>query len=118
MSRHLVHALVVALSAGVALAEKPKDGETVKGRVKKVDPSAQQLIVTVDVEKAAQKDRTFDVIDSTKFVFTSGGKRKEVKGKAGFDHEALKEGATVTVVTDKAARVVEVRVGDPEKEKK
>lgn len=127
MTRHLVRAvLTVLLVAGVGLGsqdEKPgkattaKKGETVKGKLMKVDPSAHRLTVHIS-EKKTPNDREFDTDERTKFVFFApggGGGKKELVGKNGYRSKDLKENARVTILTDAQGKVTEVRVGEPVK---
>lgn len=121
MNRHKLLGLLAVglLAAGVAAAaaqEKKGDdkkGETVEGTILKVDPSAYRLTIMLKdkKDKQATDQREFKTGDATKFVFTAGGGKKEQTGKEAYKSELLKEGARVTVVTDAAGQVTEVRVG-------
>src|SRR5262249_27381100 len=111
MLRHLLcAALALALSAGALPADdekKPgKKGETVTGRIKKVDPSAHMIIVTVG-ETKEPPDRQFILRKDTKFVFYSGAgkKQKAASRLEAYKNEDFKEGARVTVVTDGPGKV-------------
>ena len=114
MSRFLICtgvALLLALGSTAWGEEPVKKGETVKGAIKKVDPSAHKLTIVLDSKKVPP-DREFEILDSTLFIFTAAdGEKKEVRGKAAYKDKRLAEAAPVTVLTDAKGKLTEVRVG-------
>jgi len=109
-------ALALTLAGGLEAEDKKPDkkAETVKGTIKKVDPSARQLMISIGEKDA---DRMFDIPVGTKFVFFSSTGKKELTAREAFKNEQLKEGARVEVVADSAGKATEVRVGTPAKKK-
>ncbi len=114
MLRMLLCAVIALPLAAVAGEEKPPLGtkETLKGVIKKVDPSAQQLIVKIPGKKAVP-DRMLDILPSTRFVFQSGSDKKELVGKKAFAEKRLAENAEVTVFLNAEGRPIEVHVRPP-----
>jgi hypothetical protein len=103
----------VAVSAGPALTQDTKSGkEAIKGKIKKVDPTAHMLLVTLEGKKVPP-DRQFQLPESTRFVFYSGSGKKEMSRKEAYANKELKEGARVSVFTDREGKAAEVRVGTP-----
>jgi hypothetical protein len=117
MSRLLLcAALAVSLSA-LAPAEDTKAAkkETIKGKIRKVDPSAHLIVVGYEVNKVP-KQRQLKLLTDTKFTFHTSAGKKEVKGrKEAYKVKALKENASVTAVTDGKDRALEVEVGKASK---
>lgn len=105
MLRMFVAAVLgLVLMAGGLLADE------VKGKVKSVDQDKKTITVTVD-----GKDKTFKLNDNTSIV---GAKGKALKD--GIKAKGLKEGAHVTITTDKKDGkevVTEVKVGGKKKNK-
>jgi hypothetical protein len=108
-------ALVLALSAITAGEGPAKKAEPVRGTIKKVDPSAGRLHVTVE-GKSALPERDFTLGPATRFLFLSPGPRRAVTGKAAYKDARLREGARVEVLADGKGRATEVRVGTPARE--
>jgi hypothetical protein len=84
--------------------------EEIKGKVKSVDADKKVLTVTVD-----GKDKEFKLNDSTTFVGPKGKALKE-----GIKAKGLKEGANVTITTDKKdgkVVVTEVKLSGGKKNK-
>jgi len=120
MSRLLLCvASVLVLAVGLVADEKPtvKKGETVKGMIQKVDPSANKLTVKFDGDKEPPFVM-FDILPTTKFIFSTDDGKKEMVGKAAYKNKNLAEGARVTAVTDGKTRLLEVRISPPEPRKK
>jgi len=110
----------LALSAGASFADedkKPSKKEnTLTGVIKKVDPSAHMLIVTVSIKKVPA-DREIKLADTTRFVFQSGKGNTVMVGKTAYKNERLKERARVSIVLDGEGKAAEVRVSAPKDEK-
>jgi len=110
-------AFVLALSIGnVSNAREDKKpstkADTLNGVIKKVDPSAHMLIVTVNINKTPA-DREIKLTDTTRFVFGSGKAERVMVGKAAYKNERLKERARVSIVLDGEGRAAEVRISPP-----
>jgi len=117
MPRQAIFAFfVLAVSVGASFAgedKKPDKKEfTLNGVIKKVDPSAHMLIVTVNVKKVPA-DREIKLADTTRFVFQSGKDKQVMVGKAAYKNERLKERARVSIVLDGEGKAAEVRVSPP-----
>jgi hypothetical protein len=87
-----------------------------QGTLKKVDPEAGTLTVTVKGKKEST-DKNFTLAKSAKVVILDGKDRKELSAAEGLKDEAVKEGAEVAVATE-GGKVVRLRVGTPPKKEK
>jgi hypothetical protein len=127
MNRMLLGAACTLILAFAAVAdEKPavkdepgkdKPGSktvTVTGMIKKVDPSAHMLTITVADGKSTM-DREFHITKETRFTFYTGDQKKEAVGINAYKNEQLKEKAKVEVVADDQGKLAEVRIGAPQK---
>jgi len=105
--------LCAALALTLVPAEKPERDMATHGTIKKVDPSANRLTITLKATTSskAPEDREFQLGEATKFVFYSGGAKKEATGKEAYKNEQFKEGAEVAIVGDGKGKALEVRVG-------
>lgn len=115
----LLAAVVLVVGVGVGLAadkaEKDKKGRTVSGIIKKVDPSARMLILSVKMkgEERKETDQVANIVSTTKvFVYTAEGK-KELTGKDAFKDPKVKEGARATAIFDAEGKTLEVHIGIP-----
>lgn len=112
---------VIAVQVGKAARTKEGKGaaeQMATGKVKKVDATAGTLTLTVRVSKTEDGDKEFKIGDATKITVFAGKEKQELTGKDGLKNENFKEGATVTIVTDKDGKVQQVRAGTlPEKNK-
>lgn len=108
--------VLVLCAAGRAddRADKPKNRRTVRGVIKKVDPSARMLILAVYV-KNEQMDQILRIGDATRVFVHKGEDKKELVGKNVFKDPNVKEGARATAVLDDAGRTLEVHIGRPSK---
>jgi hypothetical protein len=89
----------------VSADDKPVKNQMVKGTVKSVDLDNSVLVVNQKV-KNDTVERQLDIKDTTEFIVTIGGEKKEASGKDGL--ALLKEGAQVTVKCDKDVNVLKV----------
>ena len=112
-------AAVLALGAGQAdkAVEDGKKGQTLTGVIKKVDPSANMIIVTLRT-KDQPEDRIVKVGKSFRAVIYAGRKKEELSGKAIFKSPGLKEGAPVKLFLDEDAKPTGLHVGTPGKTEK
>jgi hypothetical protein len=112
---------VTAVQVGKGAGPKAGKGSSEQmttGKVKKVDAAAGTLTLTVRVSKTEDGDKEFKIGDATKITVFAGKEKQELTGKEGFKNENFKEGATLTIVTDKEGKVQEIRAGTlPEKGK-
>jgi hypothetical protein len=124
MSRLLLCA-ALALASPAALAAqdekqgkaKEKEGDTIEGKIRKVDPSAHLLHIDPK-GKTTPSERILKVLDSTVFIFEDGDKgEKRVKGKEAYKDKRLAERAEVKVRIDAKDRLLEVRVAHRGKDK-
>lgn len=111
--------LVVSLAA--AAEDKKDEGkkqETVEGKIMKVDPSGHRITVLLKEtkKKVEPLEREFPLDPTTKFIFFLGTQKKEVTRLEAYKNVQFKEGARVTVVSDRRGRALEVRIGSPSKE--
>jgi hypothetical protein len=120
MRRSLGVVIVLALCAAVGRAEDktdtPKNRRTVRGVIKKVDPSARMLILAVYV-KNEQMDQILRIGDATKVFIHKGEGKKDLVGKDTFKDPSVKEGARATAILDDAGKTLEVHIGTPAKKK-
>lgn len=118
--------IALVLSSGVVWADKgdkTKPANTAVGKIKKVDAAAGTLTVTTSVKTAKgqppeSKDVEFKLGDTAKVILVSDGANKqELTAKEGLKNAQVKEGVTVAIVSDKDGKVVEARIGAPDKTK-
>jgi len=116
MRRSLGVVVVLALCASAGLAadkdDKPKNNRTIRGVIKKVDPSARMLILAVEV-KNEQMDQILRIGDATRVIVYSAKGKKELVGKDTFKDPHVKEGARASAILDDAGKTLEVRIGTP-----
>jgi len=120
MRRSLGVVVMLALCVAAGRAEDktgaPKNRRTVRGVIKKVDPSARTLILAIYV-KNEQMDQILRIGDATKVFIHKGESKKELVGKDTFKDPNVKEGARATAVLDDASKTLEVHIGMPTKKK-
>jgi hypothetical protein len=100
---------VLAFVGGGEAGGKAVKNQMVKGTIKSVDPDKSVLVVNQKV-KNETVDRELSILETTQFVITSGGDKKEATGKAGLDLLVGKEGSPVNVKCDKDVNVLRVTV--------
>lgn len=112
----VVVVLILCVTAGRAedRPDRPKNRRTVRGVIKKVDPSARMIILAVYV-KNEQMDQILRIGNATKVFVYKGEARKELVGKNVFKDPNVKEGARATAVLDDAGKTLEVHIGRPSK---
>jgi hypothetical protein len=86
-------------------AQKAQKNQMVKGTVKSVNVKDGVLVVNQKIKNEVV-ERQLDIKDSTEFVITINGEKKELSGKSGL--ELLVEGASVAVKCDKDVNVLKV----------
>ena len=120
MMRRSLGVVVVLAFCAVGLAadkgDKPKNRRTIRGVIKKVDPSARMIVLAVEV-KNEQMDQILRIGATTKVIVYSGEGKKELVGKDTFKDPNVKEGARATAILDDAGKTLEVRIGTPPKKK-
>jgi hypothetical protein len=121
MTRRFLSVVVVLVLFAVAgraedKTDKAKNRRTVRGVIKKVDPSARMLILAVYV-KNEQMDQILRIGDATKVIISKGESKKELLGKDTFKDPSVKEGARATAILDDAGKTLEVHIGAPAKKK-
>jgi hypothetical protein len=99
-----VVALLLFSGVGNAAAKK---NQMVKGTVKSVSVKDGVLVVNQKLKNETVV-RQLDIKDSTEFVITIGGEKKELSGKEGLALLEGKEGAQVSVKCDKDVNVLKV----------
>jgi hypothetical protein len=107
MSRAFIGAVVVF---GVCVCVGSLTAETIRGKVKSVDPKGATLTVTV-----GNKDREFKISEETKVTNIAG---KSVPDR--LKDKQFKEGAQVIITTEEKAgkeAVTEVRLARPERKR-
>src|SRR5262249_54802446 len=92
--------------------EKAPKGQQVAGKIKKLDAAAGTLTVAVQLKKGETQDRECKLGDAKVVVF-DGKEKKELTAKDGLKNEHVKEGAAVTVLSDREGKVTAVQVGQP-----
>src|SRR5262249_9511641 len=88
-----------------------KKDQGITGQLKKVDVTAGTFTLTVRVSKTETADKEFKVGPDTQVIVFVEKERKELTGKEGLKNEQFKEGATVTVLTNRENKVTAVQVG-------
>jgi hypothetical protein len=100
-------ALLVLVGLCPAADKNAKQNQMVKGTIKSVDASTSVLVVNQKVNNDTV-ERQLDIKDTTEFVVTIDGEKKEATGKDGLALLAGHEGAQVAVKCDKDVNVLKV----------
>ena len=110
MLRTIACSLALVVFAGTVRADdKPVKNQMVKGTIKSVDVKSNVLVVNQKL-KNETVERQLDIKNTTEFVITIDGEKKELAGNDGLALLEDKVGAQIAVKCDKDVNVLKVTV--------